>query len=75
MATETIGDGMVHMQILHLDTDIMIHFISIVIFMIRFGIQHGAAHTVLPTIHMEDTIITITDHITIIHTITTQALN
>jgi hypothetical protein len=75
MATETIGDGTVHIPVLHLDMDIMTHFISTVIFMIHTGIQHGAARTALLTIHMADTITTITGRIAIIHTITIQAIN
>jgi hypothetical protein len=68
MATETTGDGIVLMPVLDLDTDIMIHFIIIVIFTIRFGIQHGAAPTAFHTTLMADTIIIMvvtTDLITI----------
>ena len=75
MATETIGDGTAHIPVLHLDTDIMTHFISTVTFIIRTGIPHGVAHTALLIIHMADTIIIITVHITIIHTIIIQVIN
>jgi hypothetical protein len=75
MAIETIGDGTVHIPVLHLGTDIMTRFILTVIFMIHTGIQLGAARTALLTIHMADIIITITGHIIIIHTITIQAIN
>ena len=72
MATDSIGDGTAHIPVLHLDTDIMTHFISTVTFIIRTCIQHGVAHTALLIIHMADTIIIITVHITIIHTIIIQ---